>query len=376
MILVIIFGILQFDNSAEATVSVDSNDPKDYIEYKREVFNISNNTGHSEEPQIMKSGNNIYLLWIDDSSGSRDVYFKKSSDNGCTFNRTINLGIGEGGSLDPKMAISGDNIYVTWEQTPGNNGAVFFAKSNDNGASFDDAKNLGNNTGFNGLPQIAASGNNVYVVWTNNFQEKYGQIYFTRSTDNGASFNSPIILHELKEDGVGNKIFSPRIAVDPGNNNVYLAWQNGREVQLADVKSLISDVYFTRSTDNGASFDETTNLSNYSGWSVDPQIAVSQDNNVYVVRTNNAAGNEEIVFNKRINDVNTCINLNLENKPENLDVEKKINATQKAVNMAIVQATFTEAAYDKSFYMFYKMYKAEENKTSESPNATKYTDLL
>jgi hypothetical protein len=103
----------------QATVSVDSNAPKDYIEYNSEVFNISNNTSHSEEPQIVKSGNNIYVLWIDYSSGSRDIYFKKSSDNGCTFNRTINLGIGEGSSLDPKMAIPGDHIYIIWEQTPG-----------------------------------------------------------------------------------------------------------------------------------------------------------------------------------------------------------------------------------------------------------------
>jgi hypothetical protein len=317
-------------------------------------------------------------------------------------------------------------VYVVWhDATKG----ILFARSSDYGSSFETVKNLGNNTGFNGFPQIVASGNNVYVEWTNNFQEKYGQIYFTRSTDNGASFNNPIILHELRDDGVGIKVFSPRIAVDLSNNNVYLVWHSGREVQHADVKALISDVYFTRSTDNGASFDETVNLSNYSGWSVDPQIAVSQDNNVYVVWTNNfqekygqiyftrstdngasfdetvnlsnysgwsvdpqiavsqdnnvyvtwtnnATGNEEIVFNKQINDVNTCINLNLENKPENLYVKEKINATQKAVNIAIVQATFTEAAYDKSFYMFYEMYKAEENKTNMSPNTTKYTDLL
>ncbi len=423
LILVIIFGIMQFDNTAEATVSVDSNDVKDSIEYNRDVFNISNNTGHSEEPQIMKSGNNIYVLWIDDSSGSRDVYFKKSSDNGCTFNRTMNLGIEEGGSLDPKMAISGNNIHIIWEQTPGNNGAVFFtrstdngasfetvknlgnntgfngfpqidtsgnnvyvvwhdaskginfARSTDNGASFETVKNLGNNTGFNGFPQIDTSGNNVYVVWTNNFQEKYGQTYFTRSTDNGASFDTPFTI-EVKDHEVGSMVFSPQITANPSNDSVYLVWHSGRVVEHSYVKALISDVYFTRSTDNGASFGETTNLSNYSGWSVDPQIAVSQDNNVYVIWTNNATGNEEILFKKKINDDMTCINLNLGNKPEILDVEEKINASQRAVNIAIVQATFTEAAYDKSFYMFYEMYKAEENKTSASPNTTKYTDLL
>ena len=475
-LILVIFGIMQFDNTAEATVSVDSSDAKDSIEYNRDVFNISNNTGHSEDPQIMKSGNNIYVMWLDDSSGSRDVYFKKSSDNGCTFNRTMNLGIEDGGSLDPKMAISGDNIYIIWEQTPGNNGAVLFtrstdngasfetvknlgnntgfsgfpqidtsgnnvyvvwhdaskginfARSTDNGASFETVKNLGNNTGFSGFPQIDTSGNNVYVVWTNNYQGKYGQTYFTRSTDNGASFDTPFAI-KVKDDEVGSMVFSPQISADPSNDSVYLVWHSGRVVEHSYDKALISDVYFTRSTDNGASFGETTNLSNYSGWSVDPQIAVSQDNNVYVIWTNNfqekygqtyftrsndngasfgettnlsnysgwsvdpqiavsqnnnvyviwtnnATGNEEILFKKKINDDMTCINFNLENKPEILGVEEKINASQRAVNIAIVQATFTEAAYDKSFYMFYEMYKAEENKTSTSPNTTKYTDLL
>ena len=68
LILAIIFGIVQFDNTAEATVSVDSNDAKDSMEYNWEVFNISNNTGHSEEPKIIKRGNNIYVLWIDETS--------------------------------------------------------------------------------------------------------------------------------------------------------------------------------------------------------------------------------------------------------------------------------------------------------------------
>ena len=54
-------------------------------------------------------------------------------------------------------------------------------------------KNLGNNTGFNGFPQIAVSGSNVYVVWTNNAQTKHGQVFFTRSTDNGSTFESPVI---------------------------------------------------------------------------------------------------------------------------------------------------------------------------------------
>jgi hypothetical protein len=307
---------------------------------------------------------------------------------------------------------------------------VLFARSTDNGSSFDEVRNLGNNTGFNGFPQIASSGSNVYVVWTNNFQEKNGQIFFTRSTDNGTNFDSPFILHQTKDDGSGSMILSPRLIAESRNNSVYLVWHSGRVVQHADVKALISDVfftrstnngasfgeimnlsnysgwsvdpqiavsqdnnvyvvwtnnfqekygkvYFTRSTNNGASFGEIMNLSNYSGWSVDPQIAVSQDNNVYVVWTNNATGSEEILLKKEIGSNNkTCVNSNF-GKLDNLDIEGKIKTkSARAVNIAIVQATFTDAAYDKSFYMFYEMYKSEQNRSGVSPNTTKYTDLL
>ena len=430
VLIVVFLGAVHFGNASQDTVSIDNNSTKGIVDYGEEVLNISNNIGHSEEPQIIKNGNKIYVAWIDDNSGSRDIYFKKSSDDGCTFGRTIDLGIGEGGSLDAKMAVSGDNVYLIWEHTPGNNGAIFLTRSTDNGSSFETVKNLGNNTGFNGFPQIAASGNNVYVVWTNNFQEKYGQIFFTRSIDKGASFGHPVILNEVKDDDIGNMVFSPRIATDPTNNNVYLVWHSGRVVQHANVKALISDVFFTRSIDKGASFGDIMNLSNYSGWSVDPQItvsqdnnvyvvwtnnfqekygqifftrsidmgasfgdimnlsnysgwsvdpqiAVSQDNNVYVVWTNNATGNEEILFKNGIDNNKSCINSNFGNKPDNDDIDVKIKAKpSRAANIAIVQATFTDAAYDKSFYMFYEMYKSEENKTGMSPNTTKYTDLL
>jgi hypothetical protein len=242
---------------------------------------------------------------------------------------------------------------------------VFFTRSTNNGASFGEIMNLSNYSGWSVDPQIAVSqDNNVYVVWTNNFQEKYGKVYFTRSTNNGASFGEIMNLSNYSGWSV-----DPQIAVSQ-DNNVYVVWTNNFQEKYGKV-------YFTRSTNNGASFGEIMNLSNYSGWSVDPQIAVSQDNNVYVVWTNNATGSEEILLKKEIGSNNkTCVNSNF-GKLDNLDIEGKIKTkSARAVNIAIVQATFTDAAYDKSFYMFYEMYKSEQNRSGVSPNTTKYTDLL
>jgi hypothetical protein len=475
IIIMIIVGILfqmasaAQEDSPESTNKIDQKSAN----YFSNTTNLSNNIGHSELQQIASYGNNVYVVWIDDTSGARSIYFKRSTDSGCTFGSTINLGNQKGGSIDPKIAVSGDNVYVVWEHTPRNNGAIYFARSTDNGATFSSSENLANNTGFNGFPQVAVSGSNVYVVWhdaahgiffarstdngaTFSSSENLGSntgvngfpqvavsgsnvfvvwhdaahgIFLARSTDNGATFGSPVILYGVKNEGIGSKVFSPRITAGPTSDNVYVAWYSGDIVQHARVKALISDIqyirstdngatfgdivnlsnysgwsinpqiavsqdnnvyvvwtnnfqekygqiFLTRSTDNGATFGDIVNLSNYSGWSINPQIAVSQDNNIYVVWTNNATGNEEIFFKKDIDNNNKCTS-NPTNKSENLQnanmVDDMMSLNPK--NIAIVEPTFTDAAYDKSFYMFYEIYPFIRN-ADRPTNITKYTDLL
>ena len=188
IIIIIVVGILFQSASATQENSFESTNKieQESANYFSNTTNLSNNIGHSELPQLALYGNHVYVVWIDDTLGKRSIYFKRSTDNGCTFGHTIDLGDQKGGSMDPKIAVSGNNVYVVWEHTPGNNGAIFFARSTDNGTTFSSSKNLGNNTGFNGFPQIAVSGNNVFVVW----HDATHGISFARSTDNGTTFSS------------------------------------------------------------------------------------------------------------------------------------------------------------------------------------------
>jgi hypothetical protein len=477
IIVMIIVGILfqmasaAQENTLESTNKIDQKSAT----YFSNTTNLSNNVGHSELPQLASYGDNVYVVWIDDTSGKRSIYFKRSTDGGCTFESTINLGNQKGGSIDPKIAVSGNNVYVVWEHTPRNNGAIYFARSTDNGATFSPSENLANNSGFNGFPQIAVSGSNVFVVWhdathgilfarstdngatfspsenlgSNSGSNGFPQIavsgsnvfivwhdaargiFFARSTDNGATFGSPVILYGVKNEGIGSKVFSPRITAGPTSDNVYVTWYSGDIVQHARVKALISDiqyirstdigatfgdivnlsnysgwsinpqiavsqnnsvyvvwtnnfqekygqVFLTRSTDIGATFGDIVNLSNYSGWSINPQIAVTQNNNVYVVWTNNATGNEEIFFKGGIDNNNNKCTSNATNRSENLENAKMVYDMKslKPKNIAIVEATFTDAAYDKSFYMFYEIYYPYIRNTDRPSNITKYTDLL
>jgi hypothetical protein len=93
------------------------------------------------------------------------------------------------------IAISGDNIYVTWwTNKTANNNEVMFRASTDNGATFGNKTNLSNSKGAESVDvQIAASGDNVYVSWWERNQTTANEPVMRVSDDNGKSFGP--VLH-------------------------------------------------------------------------------------------------------------------------------------------------------------------------------------
>jgi hypothetical protein len=96
------------------------------------------------------------------------------------------------------ITASGDNVYVTWWDNKTGNWEVFFSKSTDNGETFDDTINLSNANGRSEDASIAASGDNVYVTWWDN---KTGtrEPFFRGSTDGGETFGNTIMLNSTSE---------------------------------------------------------------------------------------------------------------------------------------------------------------------------------
>jgi hypothetical protein len=243
-------------------------------------INLSNNTGSSTQPQIAVSGNNVYVVWADNTPGNFDIFFATSIDNGQTFS-TINLSNNTGDSFASQISVSGNNVYVTWaDETPGNRD-IFFAVSIDNGQSFSTPINISNTAGFSTQPQIAASGNNVYVTWEDRTPGN-PEIFFAVSIDNGQTFSTPINL----SNNTGGST-EPQIAVS--GTNVYVTWIDNTPGNFN------IDIFFAVSIDNGQSFSTPINLSNNTGLSSQQQIAAS-GNNVYIVWTDSTPGNNDILF--------------------------------------------------------------------------------
>ena len=48
------------------------------------------------------------------TTGNGDIYFKRSVDNGTTFQSVENLSNSPGNSTDPQIALYNNNLYVVW----------------------------------------------------------------------------------------------------------------------------------------------------------------------------------------------------------------------------------------------------------------------
>jgi hypothetical protein len=254
-----------------------------------DTINLSNTPRDSAFPAIAASGNNVYVVWVDTTPGTVQIMYKRSTDGGASFGNAINLSNSATSSYSPAIAASGNNVYVVWSGTPSQlpnaNEEIFYKRSINGGASFIFYTfNLSLNSGHSMFPAIAASGNNVYVVWVDTTPGTV-QIMYKRSTDGGASFGNAINLSNSATSS-----YSPAIAAS--GNNVYVVW-SGTPSQLPNANE---EIFYKRSINGGASFIfYTFNLSLNSGHSMFPAIAAS-GNNVYVVWVDTTPGNIGVLY--------------------------------------------------------------------------------
>jgi hypothetical protein len=157
------------------------------------------------------------------------------------------------------IAASDSNVYVSWwdNRTTGNN-EIFFARSTDNGQTFGEAVNLSNSPGASADNHVSAQDNNVYVVWWDNRTGNW-EVFSRSSTDGGETFGEAVMLQ-----GIGNSTF--RLAPPQPNiisvDTMLAASENNEYVVWWDNKTGNWEVLFARSTDNGATFAESINISN------------------------------------------------------------------------------------------------------------------
>src|SRR5216684_700174 len=249
--------------------------------------NVSKSSGFSFSPRIAVDTNGgVNVVWVDNTPGHQTIFFSRSTDGGVTFSTPVNISNDPSDSANPQIAVDATgNISVVWENDTINLG-VFYAHSTDGGVSFSSPPPLTTNTSGSFGPQLAVDANgNICVVWEDDFSTR-AHVSFSRSADKGATFSTPQL--NLSKNSTGNST-APMIALD-GGGNINVVWVDNSPGYFA--------IFFTRSSDNGTTFSTAKGISNTSGDSANPQLAVDASGNVHVVWQHNTPQvfNSDIFF--------------------------------------------------------------------------------
>jgi hypothetical protein len=216
----------------------------------KKPFNITPHNGGAFSPRLALDSNEaINITWGDTLNSGRRVMFIRSVDQGDTFTDPLDVSRSSGEAFDPEITVDVNNaINIAWEDTAPGANSIMFSRSTDEGESFSTPLQISKGTAPASEAHIASDGaGRLIVVWVQGTEEEK-QAYYSRSTDGGLTFSDPIALTNT----AGASISKPVIATF--QNTVYIAYQNEvrRDMQ----------VYLLKSDDGGASFANPVQVSN------------------------------------------------------------------------------------------------------------------
>jgi hypothetical protein len=291
------------------SAAADPNDPaKLYITYISDPDGYSDirvdggdNDGQapSDRPVIERNASNVYIAWEEFRTGpNADIYFNRSTDNGQTWeiqaigplDNTDTPGLNN--SWFARLSSSGNNVYCVWTDYRSGTSGVWFNYSLDNGLTWKTEQKL---DGTPPIPsysaEIASTGSWVYVTWAD-YRNGLADIYFSRSSDNGVTWSSPIRID--LGDAAGATVSQPALIACQGNY-VYCAWIDLRG-------NGTGEPYFNYSTDNGATW-QSSSISLAGGLaSGTQQLRLAQTgNNVYTCWVDSRTGIYNVYFNNSTN---------------------------------------------------------------------------
>jgi hypothetical protein len=242
-------------------------------------------TSYNNARCIASSGNNVHVVWFDDlwPTSSR-LFYKRSVNTGISWGVETRLSMYE--ACYPSISVSGSSVHVVWASGGLTYHEIFYKLSLDNGSTWGDSLRLTNNSGDSKYPSIATSGSVVHIVWTDDRSGGHDEIYYKSSTNGGLTWGADTRLTN------SNSYDAWMGSIVVNGNLVNVVWESDRDGN--------TEIYQKRSIDGGGYWSTDTRLTNNTGASDYPSIAIS-GTTVHVVWMDNRDGNTEIYYKRSAN---------------------------------------------------------------------------
>jgi BNR repeat-like domain len=249
---------------------------------------LSDSVNDSENIRLLNSGNSVFVVWMDDSPGSFQIFTRSSIDGGTNWSPAVNLSMDSGNAVAPDLGVQANGtsvrVYITWQDDSSGVNEVLFKSSPDSGATWSQPIDLSNSPGSSVNPviqtQTVGTLFKVYVSWTDTSTSSKNAL-FAVSSNGGSTFGTPV---SLGSDSIASA--GTRLLAQP--HSVLVAWSDSTPGNR--------DVFLATSLNFGATFAPSVNLSSDPGSST--QMSFSDNDNgqgpTFVVWTDSTTGQGDI----------------------------------------------------------------------------------
>lgn len=179
---------------------------------------LTNYGGLKWYPSIAVSGNYVHIVWYDECNGDWEVYYIRSTDYGATWEEKVRLTNQYDISAYCSVAASGPLVHVVWHDWRDGNKEVYYKRSADNGITWGEDTRLTFADLDSRFAEIAASGQYVQIAWQDNRDGDY-DLYTINSTDGGQSWGT-----EQRQTYESSSSEFVDLAVE--GQNAYMVWQD------------------------------------------------------------------------------------------------------------------------------------------------------
>jgi len=307
------------------------------------VVNLSDNATASFSSSVAASGRHVHVVWSDGTFTAElfdnELMYAHSGDGGLTWVTTYLTALDEGIAIAPAVAVSGSSVHVVFSVRGSSQGGLWYMHSDDSGSAWTEPALLVPlaTCCAIGLPEIAADGPNVHIVWDEWDWDDHSlrEIFTIRSANNGRTwyrvrqltnnsvreYSEKVTVMGTGDDAVVIVVFSrngkaivARRSIDNGrtwlgvqrvrnftgmhsgadlfghDGTVYVAWSDERRTPGS------TECYLMKSEDSGVTWLPIQRLTRTAALSTAPQVTATGDE-VFVVWTE-TWGPKEVYFRK------------------------------------------------------------------------------
>jgi hypothetical protein len=299
------FSLRGGSNTTKYAVSFNATDPNGTRSWAESYVPLSGGSPATSDGRVWPYNSDpVVAIAADGTVYLADLYFH-SENNDASNGLYVSVGHTSSGSSlgitqsttypvavqsDPNTTIDEDkewiaagangNVYVSWSRFNGNIDMIVFSRSSDHGQTWSSPIQISptaQNGSVQGSSIAVGSNGNIYVAYLVYYVGGKRAVFLARSQDGGQSFSTAVAITPLFSEVSFNSTYRknsfPSIAV--ASNNVYVVY--------ADQGSTSSRVQFIRSTDGGNSFSSPLSLNDSStGQRLMPSVATDEGGGLHV----------------------------------------------------------------------------------------------